>query len=512
LLGEASRTAAHDPICALRIGMSALRAAVGRWAMPLVATGVVGGTLGADVSIIRIGATVAARPHDAFANDPPSLLSYHRRMTMVRNWARNQACVPTAVERPETTDEVAAIVRRARANGRRVKAIGAGHSFTAAAMTNGVLISLDRLDRLLHVDRDAGRVTVQAGVTLRALGDELASVGLAMPNLGDINVQSVAGAINTATHGTGLELGNIATTIVGMEIVDGIGEVVRCDDTHHPDLLAAARVGVGALGIVTEVTIQCVPAFNLHAHETVEVLDELLDGFDAFIRSAEHAEFFWMPGSRRCQVKRNRRTDEPARPPSKIAYARDKYVAENLAFDLVCRAGRRFPTLAPKIAKAVSGAAPERDLIDRSDKVFASPRHVKFVEMEYGLPVAAVPDALRRVRDLTANLSFPSLFPIEVRVSAADDIPLSTGFGRTNGWIAVHQYRGAPYESYFQGVESIMNDYGGRPHWGKLHFQSAGTLRDRYPEWDTFQAARARLDPNATFSNDYVDRVLGPIT
>ncbi len=272
---------------------------------------------------------------------------------------------------------------------------------------------------------------MQAGKTLRALGDELADVGLAMPNLGDINVQSIAGAINTATHGTGLGLGNIATTIVGMEVVDGRGDVVTCDLDVAPDLLHAARVGVGALGIVTAVTIQCVPAFNLHAHETIEALDDLLDGFDEFARSADHAEFFWMPGARRCQVKRNRRTDEPARPPSKAAYIRDKYIAENLAFDLVCRTGRRFPALAPRIAKLVSGAAGERDLVDRSDRVFASPRHVKFVEMEYGIPIESVPDAVRRVRDLAASLSFPTLFPVEVRVSAADDIPLSTGYGRS---------------------------------------------------------------------------------
>ena len=277
-------------------------------------------------------------------------------MTTVRNWAKNQACVPTSVERPRSTDEVAAAVRRARANGQRVRAIGAGHSFTAAAMTNGVLISLEQMNQVVGVDRDTARVTVEAGMTLGALGNELASVGLAMPNLGDINVQSIAGAINTATHGTGLELGNIATTIVAIELVDGAGDVVRCDADHDPDLLGASRVGVGALGIITEVTVQCVPAFNLHAHETVEPFDDLLDGFDEFARSAEHAEFFWMPGARRCQVKRNRRTDEPVRPPSKLAYARDKYIAENLAFDLVCRTGRRFPALAPKIAKLVTGA------------------------------------------------------------------------------------------------------------------------------------------------------------
>lgn len=431
-------------------------------------------------------------------------------MTVVQNWARNQACIPTAFHRPRSTAETASIVRRAHEAGERVKVIGTGHSFTSAAMTSGVLVSLERMDGVIDIDQVGRRVTVQAGKTLRSLGRELAAAGLALPNLGDIDGQSIAGAINTATHGTGLELGNIATTVIGMELVDGTGTVVRCDADREPALLHAARVGVGALGVVTQVTMQCVPAFNLHARESIEPLDDLLDDFATFASSADHAELFWMPGTRRCRVKRNRRTDEPAAPPSTYAYVRDKYVAENVAFDLVCRAGRRFPSLAPKIAKLVSGAAGERDLIDRSDRVFASPRHVKFVEMEYGLPIESVPEALRRVRELTTRLSFPTLFPIEVRVSAADDIPLSTGHGRTNGWIAVHQYRGAPYEAYFQGVEHIMNDYEGRPHWGKLHFQTADTLRHRYPEWDAFHAVRARLDPHGTFANDYLDRVLDP--
>jgi L-gulonolactone oxidase len=436
-------------------------------------------------------------------------------VSVVRNWARNQSCIPAEVRRPHSTDEVADIVRRAHHAGVRVKTMGAGHSFTAAAMTNGVLLSLEHMRRVLAVDGERARVTVQAGITLRELGDELAALGLAMPNLGDIDVQSLAGAINTATHGTGMEWGNLATTVVGLQLVDGRGDVVRCDVARDPALLQVARVGLGALGVVTEVTIQCVPAFNLHAHETVEALDDLLDdvvdGIPAFATSADHAEFFWMPGARRAQVKRNRRTDEPAQPPSRFAYVRDKYLAENAAFGLVCRVGRRFPALAPRVAKVVAGFASERELIDRSDKVFASPRMVRFVEMEYGIPVAALPEAVRRVRDLTTTLSYPTLFPIEVRVSAGDDIALSTGFGRTNGWIAVHQYRGAPYEHYFQGVEAIMDDYEGRPHWGKLHYQSAATLRDRYPEWDRFVAARARLDPDGTFRNEYLDRVLGPI-
>jgi L-gulonolactone oxidase len=429
----------------------------------------------------------------------------------VRNWAGNEACLPMRVEHPGSTDEVAAIVAGAYREQQRVKVIGAGHSFTPAAMTSGILLSLDRMGSVRHVDAARGRITVDAGITLRALADELDAVGLAMPNLGDINVQSTAGAISTATHGTGRAWGNLATTVVGIELVDGAGQVVRCDEHDDPELLRVARVGVGALGVVTALTLQCVPAFNLHARETIEQLDDVLADIDAFSRSADHAEFYWMPGGGRCQVKRNERTDEPARPQSRLAYVRDKYLAENVAFGAACRVGRWFPSLAPSIAKVVAAALSERDLVDRSDRVFTSPRHVRFVEMEYGVPLANLADAVDRVRSLTRTLSYPVLFPIEVRMSAADDIALSTGYGRENGWVAVHQYRGAPYEAYFQGVEAIMDDYGGRPHWGKLHFQTAATLRERYPEWDTFARQRARLDPAGMFRNDYLDRVLGPI-
>lgn len=430
---------------------------------------------------------------------------------LVRNWARNEGCVPDGFARPRTTEEVVALVREAHRRGGRVKVIGGGHSFTPIAMTRGTMLSLDDLTGITSVDRASGRVTVGAGIRLRDLNDRLSELGLAMPNLGDIDVQSIAGATSTATHGTGLAFGNLATTIVGLELVTGTGEVVRCSASEHPEVFHAARVGLGALGVVTSVTLQCVPAFNLHAVETIEVLDDVLADFAGFAASADHAEIYWMPGARRCQVKRNRRTHEPARPQGRVAYARDKLIGENLAFGLVCRAGRRFPSIAPKVAKLVTSSAAERDLIDRSDRVFTSPRHVRFVEMEYGLPIEAVPEAIDRIRSLTAELAFPPLFPIEVRVSAADDIPLSTGYGRTNGWIAVHQYRGAPHEAYFQGVEAIMDRFGGRPHWGKLHHQRADTLRPRYPEWEAFADVRAHLDPGGTFRNPYLDRVLDPL-
>ncbi|MET0909352.1 MAG: D-arabinono-1,4-lactone oxidase, partial [Ilumatobacteraceae bacterium] len=344
--------------------------------------------------------------------------------TTASNWAGNQRWLVAERVTPRSTDEVAAIVRRAATAGGRVKAIGAGHSFTAAASTDGIQVSLDAMDRLLHVDVDRGRVRVQAGIRLRALNDQLAAVGLALPNLGDIDRQSIAGAIATATHGTGLGLGNLATTVVGMELVSGTGDVVRVDEDHDPDLLRIARVGLGALGIVTEVTLQCVPAFRLHARETIEVLDDVLDGFAEQAGAVDHFELYWMPGGgTRCQVKRNRRTEEPARPQSRLGYARDKWIGENLAFGLVCRVGRRFPTAVPRVAKLVTSAAGERDLVDRSDRVFCSPRRVHFVEMEYGLPIEHLPEAVRRLRDFARRLPTPVMFPVEVRVSAADDIP-----------------------------------------------------------------------------------------
>ncbi|MFK7919383.1 MAG: D-arabinono-1,4-lactone oxidase [Ilumatobacter sp.] len=426
-----------------------------------------------------------------------------------KNWAGNQRCVPTQVHLPTSVADVSRIVAAAHAAGERVKAIGGGHSFTDVAMTDGHLLSLDEMNQMVSVD--GNDVTVQAGIRLYDLNEQLFQRGLAMPNLGDIDQQSIAGAIGTATHGTGTGLGNIATTIVGIELVTGDGTIRRADEEHDPELLRVARVGLGALGIVTEVTLRCVPAFNLHAVETLEPLADVLGDFERIMHSTDHVEFYWFPGGRRVQVKRNTRTDAPAAPPSTLSYIRDKWIGENLAFGTVCRVGRRFPAAAPKIAKLITSAASERDLIDRSDKVFCSPRKVRFLEMEYGIEFDAVPEAIGRINALVKSLPFPPMFPIEVRASGGDDIPMSTAHGRQNGWIAVHQYIGAPYESYFQGVERIMNDYTGRPHWGKMHFQSAATLESRYGEWNVFQAARAELDPAGTFANAYTDRVLGPL-
>jgi L-gulonolactone oxidase len=427
------------------------------------------------------------------------------------NWAGNQSCAPTEIARPTSEDELVALVRRAADTGSRVKCVGAGHSFTPIACTDGVLVDLSSYGRVLGHDPEARTITVQAGISLSQLCEELDLRGLALENMGDIAYQSIAGATSTATHGTGWHFGNISSRIVGLRLIAGDGSIVEATADQNPEVLDAARVGVGALGIVSTVTIEAVRAFRLHAIEEPMRVDEVLGDFDGYMSSADHVEFYWVPHTGWALTKRNRRTDEPAAPRGRAKELRDDLILPNLAFGALCRIGRRRPAWIPRMAKILPSTG-RIEYTDRSDKVFTSPRRVHFYEMEYGIPRDAVPEALNRVRALVDETGIQLSFPVEVRVVAPDDIPLSTAHGQPTGYIAVHVYQGTPYDAYFQGVEAIMDSYGGRPHWGKMHFQGHETLAARYPRWDDFQAVRRRLDPEGRFTNPYLERVLGPVT
>jgi L-gulonolactone oxidase len=425
------------------------------------------------------------------------------------NWGKNQACSPVAIRHPGSEDEIVQCVQEALDAEHRVKVVGAGHSFTSIACTDGVLVDLDRYGRVLGHDESADTVTVEAGIPLHRLCDELDRRGLAMENMGDINRQTLAGATQTGTHGTGLRFGNLSSRIVALRLVTADGSVLDCSPDSHPEVFAAARVGLGALGVVSTVTLQCVPAFRVHAVEEPMLVDEVLAHLDELVADNDHYEFYWVPHTRWALTKRNRRTDEPAQPRGRVKEFVDDIALPNLAFGAACRVGRRWPTLIPRLAKMIPSSG-RIEYVDRSDRVFTSPRLVKFWEMEYAIPREALPEALGRVRGLVAALGTPLSFPVEVRVAAGDDIPLSTAQGRETGYIAVHVYRGTPYDAYFAGVEQIMDEYGGRPHWGKMHFQSHETLASRYPRWNEFQEVRAALDPTGRFGNPYLDRVLGP--
>jgi FAD-linked oxidoreductase len=425
-----------------------------------------------------------------------------------RNWAGNQRS-SAAVARPSTPDELVAVVQRAAAEGRRIKPVGHGHSFSAIACTDDLRVEQDRLAGLVSVDRAERLVTVQAGMRLRNLVEILAAHGLALLNLGDINEQTIAGAIATGTHGTGAGFGCLSTFVEALTLVAGTGEVIRCSATEHPDVFAAARVGLGALGVITEVTLRCVDAFVLHADERPMPLPDMLADLATMIETNDHFEVYWFPYTEWVQVKRNNRAPADDRPLSRWRAWLDDDFLSNTVFGGLCRLGRRLPAAVPAISAVSARGLRARQYTGRPDKVLCTPRRVRFVEMEYGIPRAALPLAFAGLRRLVPTLPLKVLFPVEIRFTAADDIWLSHGYDRDSAYIAVHQYVGAEYEAYFRAFEQVVTPLGGRPHWGKLHYRDAESLRSAYPRFDDFLAVRDRLDPDRVFANPYLDRVLG---
>jgi FAD-linked oxidoreductase len=438
-------------------------------------------------------------------NDPQvSAVEWH-------NWTGDERCRPRRIVHPSSTEEIAAAVLRAADEGLRVRVAGAGHSFSDIACTDGLLIVLDRFQQLLDVDRESRLVRVQAGITIAQLNAQLAAHGLALENLGDIDSQSIAGAISTATHGTGARLRNIPSQVVELTLVLADGSTLLCSDERDPELFAAARVGLGALGVVAELTLCCVEAFTLCGIDDQAPLEDTLARFEELSEANEHFEFYVFPHCDVALRRTNNRTEEPARPRGRVADYASDVLLTNRAFEMFCRIGQRLPKRIPEINRIVTRLAGSSKRIDRSDRVFASPRLVHFTEMEYALPREHTTQAVRRVLETIERCGHAVPFPIEVRTVAADDALLSTATGRDSGYVAVHMYRGMQWRPYFEAVEQIMDSLQGRPHWGKRHFQTAATLRGRYPEWDRFQALRARVDPEGRFANAWTERVLGPI-
>jgi len=427
------------------------------------------------------------------------------------NWAGDQRCAPHTIEHPAGEDELVAAVSRAAEVGRCLRVAGSGHSFTDIACTDDHMLCLDRMDRVLAADAETGVVRVQAGITLAKLGRELSERGLAMENQGDIDAQQLGGALSTATHGTGLRFPNLSAQVVELRLVSADGEALELSAESDPEAFLAARVGLGALGVLSEITLRCVPRFTIHRVDEPRPLDETLARIASLASESDHFEFYAFPYSNVALTRTSERTDREPRPESALlAYLREG-VLENRLVDLAGRLGRALPATIPALNRGLAALSGRAEKTDYSYRVYASRREVPFTEMEYAIPGAAAAEAVRRVLDLVERRRLGVSFPIEVRFTAGDDAFLSTAHARETCYIAVHQYRGMEFETYFRSVEEIMNEYGGRPHWGKRHYQSAATLAERYPQWDRFHATRARLDPGGLFRNDYVDRVLGPI-
>ena len=427
-----------------------------------------------------------------------------------RNWAGDEVAHPVRERSPRDAGEEADAVRAAARDGLRVRMAGSGHSFTGAALTDGLLLRPERLTGLLAVNTAARTATVRAGTRLRELSRLLAAHGLALENLGDVDAQTIAGAIATGTHGTGAGYGGLATQVTGLELVLADGTVTSTDG--RPDLLAAAAVGLGAYGIVTAVTLRCAPAFALHAVEEPARLDDLLDRWDTLPTEADHVEFYWWPPTRDCQLKRNTRMPlaglDPL--PRWKALLDDELVANGL-FGAGCRLATRVPAVVPPINGLATRLLGHRDYTDASYRVFTSARRVRFHETEWAMPREAVPAVLRELAATIERRGWRISFPVEVRVAAADDRWLSTGYGRETGYVAAHRYVREPYADYFATVAGIVDAVtggAGRPHWGKLHDLDAAALAARYPRFAEAVALRDRLDPERRFANAYLDRVL----
>jgi L-gulonolactone oxidase len=432
-------------------------------------------------------------------------------MTTWTNWSGTIRADLTGVESPATVQELQEVVRRSATQGQRVKAVGAGHSFTAVAATDGVQLCLDRLAGIVRADRETGLVTVLAGTRLHDLNEALWHLGLSMTNLGDIDVQSIAGAISTGTHGTGARFGGIATQVRALDLVLADGSLLHCAADDNPDVFAAACVGLGALGVISTVTLQCEPAFALAAAEAPDSLDAVLADLDANVDGNDHFEFYWFPHTRGVLTKRNNRVlpGTALRPVGRLRHYVDDELLSNKVFDAINRLTTRRPSLIPRANRIAARALSARDYIDRSYRVFASVRTVRFREMEYAVPREAVPFVLGEIEAHLARSGELIGFPVEVRFAAADDLWLSTATGRETGYVAVHQYHRRDHTSYFAAVEAIARSVGGRPHWGKLHARTADDLRPVYPRFDDFVAVRDKLDPERRFGNEYLRQVLG---
>jgi FAD-linked oxidoreductase len=428
-----------------------------------------------------------------------------------RNWAGNESARPRRIAVPRSTHEVADEVRKAAADGLTVRMAGTGHSFTPVAATDGVLLRPGGMTSIRSVDAAAGLVTVEAGCPLQVLNASLLARGLSLANMGDIQVQTVAGATQTGTHGTGRDIGGMAAQVAALELVLADGTVASCSaDSPADGLFDAARVGLGALGVVTAVTFKVVPAFLLEAREEPMQWSEVISRLDELTTENEHFEFYWFPHTEGCLTKRNNRSPGPPRPLPRYRYLLDDEFLSNTVFGATCRLGHAVPGVITTVNGLAGKALGSRSYVDAAYRVFTSPRRVRFKEQEYAIPRESLADVLAEIRALFARRDWRISFPIEVRVTPGDDLWLSTAYGRSSAYIAIHVFHASPHQEYFRDVEAVMTAVAGRPHWGKMHTRSAEYLRQAYPKHGDFVALRDGLDPERRFGNPYLTQVLGP--
>ncbi|MDJ1132747.1 D-arabinono-1,4-lactone oxidase [Streptomyces iconiensis] len=428
-----------------------------------------------------------------------------------RTWSGTVGCAPAQLARPTSEDEIGQAVRAAARSGLTVRAAGTGHSFNRLATTPGVLLDLTSYAGVVAVDHAAGEVTVRAGTRIGALCEALDRQGLALENIGTLADQTVAGALSTGNHGTGLAHPPLSGAVTRVRLVTAEGEIRDLGPEADPDLWGAVRTALGTLGVLSTVTLRCVPQFNLRLRLGSEPLDALLERFTDWAAQSEHPSLNWLPWTDRVTLRSVDRTTEPATPRAPLR----RYAAtlDEVRCGLTAQAARAGGAgTVPWLTTRLGGLWPDSPYTDASHRVFTFPQPVRFLAMEHALPLERTAEALRALRPVLRRLRTYSPYSVLVRVGAGDDLPLSPAYGRATGYVNLTVPRTAGQIEILRAAEYVLREHEARPHWGKAHTATAEVLAPRYPRWKEFQRIRALLDPHGVFSNEYTDNLLGPVT
>lgn len=426
----------------------------------------------------------------------------------MENWAGNVKWTPQEVLLPKTEDEIAAIIKKATSSGKSIRTVGSHHSFTPLLATNSVSLSLDDMQGLISKEPN-NRAIAWAGTKLKRLSELLAENGLAQENMGDINVQSLAGAISTGTHGTGITLGSVGTQVEEITFVNGLGELITLNEENNYHEFKCAQLSLGSLGVITRMKVRCKEAYNLELDIRKEKLSDVLANLDAIVNENRHFEFYSIPNSQWSQTKRSNIVSQEAGTTSKFSAFINDIVLENWALQLLCSINKTIPSSSKTISNLIGSFISNEKKIQQSHKVFSTVRNVKFTEMEYNIPYESYQDVVKELLKLIDKNNYRISFPQEHRFVQADDIYLSPAHNRKSAYIASHVYKGMDNKRYFKDLEDLFVDFGGRPHWGKMHTRDAAFFRKAYPKFDDFLQVRAKHDPNGVFLNDHLKKVFG---
>lgn len=424
------------------------------------------------------------------------------------NFSQRHSVRPQRAVTPADLDELRVVLKEAAAEGARVRVVGSGHSYNDVATAPETQVSLRRMNRVLGVDAASGQVTVEGGISLREIRGELAKHRLAFANMGDIDHQSIAGALSTGTHGTGLRMPAFASQVVALELMLADGSVLRCT-AEDGDLWDAARVSLGALGIIVSVTIQAVPHYNLRRSDAVITRDQ---AFGVLAQPPEegHVGLYFMPYIDQVLMWTAERTSDPVDKPSALGEWLRDVVKVNHGLQAMGVVARRTPRLVPALNRAFARGIKPDTTVDSYDKVFLRPLFVRHDAWEFAVPLEAAADGVRGLMDSIEEARLPYAFPCETRIVPAETAWLHPTYGRTSACIGAAIHPGIDVEAAWSAAQAGAVGLGGRPHWGKWHTLTAAELSRLYPRWDDFQELRGRFDPEGRFGSPAIDRVLGP--